>query len=258
MSNVPANLNSSLIEKPAYLQNLPEDDTSDMRKHMSPPRLKFIQNLTEAPYKPPFKDGDLIIIPSMVKVADLETECTIVPIHFFTHFVCLNPHAMKNQLPYVREQTKDENHPIAKKAKAFVSEPCPENSSEKIIYRQVLNFLVRIVGDSEDLPKDPVALSLMKGEFNSGRILIQLIENRRAPRYVCQFNMISALHPGKKGKWFGPNFRNSPEPWVPEHLVQQYQAEHEAFKKIVEEGRMNIDLDDSDVEKGDASDESRF
>lgn len=249
MSSVPSNI----ITKPAYLQNVEVEDQSDLRKILSPPRLKVIQKTTGIKFKPQFKDGDIIILPDMVKIGDQETEFTFVPLHFFQSFACFNPWKMKDTLPYVREQTLDENSVIAKKAKAFISEDCPENKKEKIEYRSVLNFMIRVVAPTDiKLPELPLTLLCNKGEFQQGRILSELITARNAPRYVQQYNGIAKYRSGKgDGDWFGIDFRNAPEPWVAEALVSRMREEHLLMKKIVDERMIQINMDDTNVEEQD-------
>lgn len=262
MSSVPANTSANqMITKPAYLQNEPQDNQSDLRKVLSPPRLKVIQKTAGVKFKPQFKDGDIIILPDMIKIGDQETEFTFVPIHFFQSFACFNPWKMKDTLPYVREQTLDENSIIAKKAKSFISEDCPENRKEKIEYRAVLNFLIYITAPTDlKLPELPLTLICNKGEYAQGRILAELIASRDAPRYVQQYNAIAKYRPGKgDGDWFGIDFRNAPEPWVAESLVARMREGHLLMKKIVDERMIEIDMDDTDMQEGgNAANESKF
>lgn len=255
MSTVPANI----VAKPSYLAELPKDDFKDMKKFMSPPRIKFVQGQTGAPFKPDNHDGDVLVIPQMIKVADLQTEFTFVPIHFFPTWTCTNPWEMKNSLPFIREMSFEEDSDIAKKARAFISEPCPENHQYQLKYSQVMNFFIRIQG-IEGMPDDPITLILNRGEFNSGRILIDLITKRDAPRYVSQFNAIPAFRTGKKGNWYGPNFRNAPEPWVSGEKVVIYRDENARLKDLIEKRLIQIDMDDSDLQGDDpnAKDEKKF
>ena len=254
MSNVPSNIEV----KPAYLANLPEDDKSDLRKVMSPPRLKIIQATSGVKFKPQYRDGDIIIIPNMIHVGGIEQEFTFVPVHFFPTWCCTNPWKLKDQLPFIREMSFDEDSTVAKKAKAFIKEPCPQNNQYMIEYRQVLNFLIRIQSDVFDLPQNPVTLILNKGEYNTGRILSELIEKRPGPRYVCQFNARSIFRQGKEGNWYGLEFRNAPQMWVAEDKVEALRAEHIFLKDLVAKRQISIDMDDTDMNGEDASKETRF
>lgn len=260
MSIVNPNDPKTMIEKPSYLTNLPKDDLKDMKKFLSPPRIKIVQGQTGAPFKPAFRDGDVLVNPQMIHIGSSQQEFTFVPIHFFPTWICTNPWELKNQLPFIRELSFEEDSIIAKKARAFIEEPCPENPKERIKYRQVLNYLVRIRNLNVELPDDPVTMIFYSGEFNTGRALIGLIDKRESPRYVCQFNAISAFRTGKKGNWHGLDLRNSPEPWVPAELVESYRQQYLQLKTLVDNRQIQIDMDDTDMGGGDsnAANETKF
>lgn len=268
MSSVPANVQNQasmgMIEKPAYIQEQGQEDNRDLRQFMSPPRLKVVQDQSGPIFKERgFKGGDVILLPSMQKIGDMDTEFTFVTLHVFPTWVILNPWKMKDTLKYIRESSNDPNSDIAIKARAFVELPCPENPKYLIKYKSVQNHMIRIIlpeNSGIDLPDLPIAMPLLSGEYASGQNLIQLVDSRQSKRYLCQFNAISKYRTGKEGNWYGLDFRNSPTPWIAEHLIPQFKAESETIRKMVSKGEIQVDLNDQDTGPGkeDAASESKF
>ena len=254
------NVNSGggIITIPEYIKALPKDDLADMRKCMSPPRIKVIQPQTGEPFKPPFVDGDSIIIPQGIHIGSTSQEFTFVPVHFFQTWACFNPFKMKATLRYIRSMSFDPDSVVAKKAESFITEPCPENPKESIEYRKIMNFLIRIISPVGEYPSDPVTLVCMKGEYKQGRTLLGLIERRGAPRYVCQFNAISAYRASSDGKWYGLDFRNAPQPFVSEAMVPSLRADHEILVELVKNRQISVDLDDTDVPNHSPDKETKF
>lgn len=237
---------------PAFLQN-ETYDFSEMAKYSKPTRLKIIQAMSQAPFKPPFVDGDIVAIPQMIKIGGLEQPFTFTPIYFFSAFACLNPYQMKATLPYLREDsqggrmvTYDESSEIAKKARALRKEPCPENNKFEIRYVQMLNFLC-VVHDIPNIKDTPINFLFQVGEFKTGQVLLTLCQSRRTPPYANRFRAISAKHKSQNNEYFGLDFENDPSPFVSETQYHAYKKLHDELKSVVDSRQIDIDINDSDV-----------
>lgn len=256
------NVKGSMIERPNYVATLGDESGDDgllktMQSYMQPPRLKIIQGQSGAPYKPKFRDGDILVIPQLEKIGDLETPFVFTPLAVFPTFMAVNPFQMKGQLPFIREMSFDENSEVAKKARALTSVPCPENPDFKVKYGTSLNFLIRI-SDIDLSTSLPIVMFFRSSEFKTGQTLLTMIQERRSKSYLCRFRASSIFNQGPKGSWYGLTFHNDTNPWISEDKVSEYKAESEALRKLVAERQLQIDYEDSDVEGGDASEETRF
>lgn len=247
--------NKNLIERPQYIQDMGDADLGALQKYMQPPAIKIIQKSSGQQFKERFKDGDIIVIPQMIKIGDAQTEFTFVPIIGFPTFAGFNPYPMK---PFVREMSFDETSDVAKKARAFLKVPCPEQTGKEIVYNQVLNFLGRIEGDF-DLPANlPVAFFCRSTAFKAGQILLGLIADRKAKSFVSRFAISSKFNPGGgKGEYYEPVIRNDPQPWVTEEQAKKYQEWNKELAKMVESRTIKLDME-QDAGESDASHESKF
>ena len=229
-------------ERPNYLAEItPEQiDNTDLSTFAKPPRIKIVQAMTKPPIKPLFKDGDIIVLPQSIALGNTENPFTFTPIHFFPSWICLNPIQLQGQLRGIREYTLDPKSDIAKKAKSFVKEKCPENQEYYLKYNETLNFIV--VVDNEEVQDIPLHLFFAAGEYKTGQILIGNIQARKAPRYACRFRSASGLHTGPKGQWYGLDITNDPQPWVAEESYHKYKKLYEDMKELIDNRALEIDL----------------
>lgn len=262
MSSVPTNttINSQL---PAYLQKETRiDDKRDIAKLLSPPRMKIVQSQSGIQFKGDgkFKDGDILIIPQMIKIGDLNTEFTFVPLHFFPTYCCFNPWDLKDQLQYIREMSFDVESIVGKKALAFRNEQCPENARYEIEYRKVINVFAKIEGDFGSDAPEYVTQIFNKGEYSTGQVLVDLVIKRPADRYVQKYNALSKWKQDKKGSHYGLDIRNAPDMWVAEDKVALYRELHLYLKKMVDDRQVEIDMSDSDLGSsgGNAANETKY
>lgn len=243
---------------PSYLQNREKKyDFGDMNKFRKPPYFKIIQALAGPPFKPPFKDGDgIVVVGNNVKIADLETEFTLTPILFFPTWDCFNPPQLRN-MPALRDVSYDENSELAIKARKFIKEPCPENSQYQLKYCTTLNFLGCVQDHPEINPNLPIIFRFNRGEYKTGQILIGMMQDREQPPYACRFNCKVGNHPGKLGNWFGLDIRNSPMPFhETEEIFLKYEKLHDEMQKVIAARQLVIDMGSG--EDDDASAETRF
>lgn len=235
-----------LVEKPAYLQD--EDikvDNSDLQMFAKPPRIKIIQALTGPPFKPPFKEGDVIIAPKGVKVADDEQAFDFTVIHFFPSWSCLNPIQMRGTLPTIRDFSFDPASEVAQKARQFVKERCPENTEYMLKYSESLNFIICIDGVPE-FEEVPVHMFFTRGEYGTGQKLIGEMQLRKAPRYACRFRACSGVHKNANANnWIGLDIFNAQKPWIEDvEKFKRYEKLHEELKKMIDSRTLELDLSD--------------
>lgn len=235
-------------ELPSYLQNKERYDYSAMNQFARPPRIKIIQDNSKPPFKPPFNDGDVIIVPQMLKIGDVETPFTFTPIYFFSNFICCNPYSPNDSLPMIRESTFDPRSELARKCqKIGYREPCPENPKKELTFNTVLNFLIRV--EHEGAPEVPIAMVFRSTTFKFGQNLIGMFQMRKgAPPYACRFQAISTKYPHQNGFGHSLNFFNANVPYVDEKTFADYEYLHDGCKKLVESRQMVIDLGDTDLQ----------
>lgn len=221
-----------------------EYDMGDINRDAKPPFIKIIQSQTGVPYKPPFKDYDIIVAPQMVKIGDAETPFTFVPIIYFKHFTCMNPIETRGRgLPIIREMSFDENSDLAKKCKRFVQdEKCPEEPQKMLKFSEVLNFII-ILEDNPELKNFPIWMFFNRGSFAAGQAFLGLVQARglECDPYYCRFRAHSMVHQGKKGSWFRLNLGNDPIKYVQnEEDAEKYKALHKNFKVLIESKQLDL------------------
>lgn len=236
--------NELITTRPGYLADPSvQYDNSDLQRYSKPPRIKIVEALTGVPFKPAFKDGDIVTFPSLQKIGDTTTPFELVIVHFFPTWICLNPIQMRGQLKSIREFTMDPESDLAKKCRSFAKIKCPENEQYYLNYSQTLNFM--IVVEQEGIEDIPFHLFFARGRYVDGQALITLLEKRKAPRYACRFRAGSFFYTGPKGKWYRLAMDDAPEPWVTEDNFKKYKRYHEEIKTLVDTRMMEFDLTDA-------------
>ena len=238
--------NEMIASKPSYLANADvQVDNSDINLFTRPPRIKIVQAQTGPPIKPPYKDGDVVLVPQGIKIADSETPFTFVVIHFFPTWLCLNPIQMKGMLPSIREYSADPTSELAKKCKAFAKERCPEKPELMLKFSETLNMMI-VIEDNAELADMPIHMFFARGEYNTGQKLLGDILLRKAPRYACRFRAVSAEHVNNQGqRWHGLSIFNDTQPWVAEDHFFKYQKLYNELKKLVDTRTVELDLTDA-------------
>ena len=219
-------MSNELIEsRPSFLAPTVDNEAelravmAEMSKELKPPFVKVIQAMTGEPYKPPFREGDIIVPPFNVKIGDNDTPFSFTPIFYFKTFLCFNPIQLKASMPALREFSFDTNSPLARKCGAFIKEKCPENPQYELKFNQVINFFVIIHGVDE-LKDTPVTLSFKGGEYKTGQNLINMITVRKAFPYGCRFRSASEIHKSKQGfQPQGLNIQNDPVAWITDEVA---------------------------------------
>lgn len=251
---------NTLITRPSYVTVQGQEDREflqEAQKYMQPPRLKIIQKTSGEEFTEHGKEGDIILVPHMLPIGGLETPFTFVPLAFFPTFICINPYKMKGTLPFIRHMEFDENSEVAKKARALVQEPCPENQNEKIKYGVALNYLIMI--EDMELPTSlPIAMFFRSGDFKTGQILLSMIQERNSKSYLCRFTGHSQKNVSQGNPWYGYTFMNAPDPWIPESKVEFYSKLAIEVRELVKLRKIQIDMEDSDVQQEDAANETKF
>lgn len=252
---------------PKYLQNR-EQPPSDKRlawgmaSFSKPPRIFVVQGLSKPPLKPPFTDGDIVLMGGgfAKKIGDAQTPYTVTPIGFFVDFLALNP---PNRPPFIRERTFDMMSEIARKAETFTKEQFPGGEQGEVIkYVKNLNFIL-IIHDPE-IGEIPVHQSFMKGTFKVGQNLIGLIQNRRESSdipFCHRYRVVSKIIPGKGQTSFPVcDFTNDPIPYVTDEQFARYELLAKEFDKLKQAGQIDTDVDNLHTEGDgeDAANEKKF
>lgn len=259
-TNLPANPAQQL---PGYLQGIevPKGSRSawGMDSYSKPARIIVVQALSKAPLKPPFKEGDVVLTPKMIKIGDSETPFTITPIGFFTDFLALNPQGTQ---PWIKERSFDPASDVGKKAKAFTKVLVPGTTDKFVKYVTNLNFIFFIHG-YPDLEEMPIHVSFNRGIYKVGQSFITLIQDRKnaahfpfCHRYQCLVRPIQ----GKDNNMFpGLDIKNDSEPWVTEDQYKRYEIRSKELQDLILAGAMQTEIDNETGGTDDnAADETKY
>lgn len=210
------NLTDPKFQRPDYLSTIEKKDygLGSLVNYTKPPMLKIVQGTTKPPIKPPFSEGDVVVMPHLIHVGSEEESFELTPISFFPSWATWNPLKMPN-LPAIRESSLDPNCEIAKLAanKDTRKQPCPENPELQIQHSAQLNFVVLI--DNLELQDVPVLIFFVRGEYYTGSNFGSLIQIRNAPMWACKFQATVETHDDKQGNfWKGLSIVNAPKMWV--------------------------------------------
>ena len=238
----------------------------ELEKFITPPRLKLVQPQSSDMLKSVFNEGDTVMVPQLVLVADMLLDekgkstkkgrpFHFCPIFFFPEWIIINPFEMKGTLNFVRERSTDVHSQIAIKARSRDSKaryvPCPENPSLSLRYVEVLNYVALLVGEGITAGS-AVIMSFSKSEHRTGETLNHLVKMRKAPIFGGVYEARAAYRTNDKGNWYGWDVCNPSEdsgisPWVPAEMYDALKAQHLEFKLAHHEARLVVDHDSDEV-----------
>ena len=234
--------NEMIVNKPGFLSTNSAKGMDKIGQYAKPPRIKIVQALTGPPIKPTYKEGDIIVNPQLIKLGDTEHPFSFTPIYMFVSWSCMNPIQMKGQLSAFRGDGMvfDPNHDIAKKAKRFIQEPCPENPKFNIRYNELLNFFI-MVHDVEEVKDMPILMFFVRGEYKTGQFLIGLLQSRgQCDIFAGRYRAFSEPHTGTLGTWQGLKIMNDLQPWVDEEQYRKYNKLYDDLEKLVQARQVNM------------------
>jgi len=203
--------------------------TENLQEFITPPRIKIIQKQSSDELQDQFGKSAVILSPQGFLIAPPAADGKrgdpfyIVPLLFFPEWAALNPYALKGQLPYFRERSRNPMHPIAIKSRRAETrdEPCPENPKFFVKNAEFLNFIVVLMGDHE-FSGLPCAISFAKGDHKAGEAFAALLQARCGKKkmgadgkmrgtaiYGCQFRAQVQWRPGSgSGDYYGIDISN--------------------------------------------------
>lgn len=253
---------STQLQRPSYLPPAVDRPQSvwGLEDFSKPPRLFVVQALSKPPIKPPFKDGDIIVVSGgkIIKIGDFETPFSFTPLYFFVDYLALNPNDVK---PFIKERSFDPNSLIAKKARAFTREQVVGAAPDQVIkYVTNLNFIHIIHND--EIGEIPVHNSFNRGTYKVGQSLIGLIQDRRDAvdvPFTHRYRAISRMIPGKGTTTFPAlDIKNDPEPFVTAEQYPRYEKLSKYLEELKSVGELETDIDDISTTGDDAANEKKF
>lgn len=254
---------SNEMKRPSYLPPTPTltrpTSVWGLEDFSKPPRLFIVQALSGPPIKPPFADGDIIVVSGskIIKIGNFETPYSFTPLYFFVDYLALNPNSVK---PFIKDRSFDPNSIIAKKARAFIREQVVGGSPDQVIkYVTNLNFIHII--HNEEIGEIPVHNSFNRGTFKVGQSLIGLIQDRRDAvdvPFTHRYRAISRMIQGKGTTTFPAlDIKNDPEPFVTEDQYHRYEKLSKYLEELKSTGELQTEIDD--IQEGDdAANEKKF
>jgi len=227
------------------MQEDKREGTETLREFIIPPRLKVVQPLSGEPFSTMFNKGDVVLVPTMTRAAEVLLDenkkptkagapFVFVPVFFFAEYCAWNPLSMKGTLPAIRERSLDPKSDIARKSRNpdTREERCPESKDPKdlIRYQEHLNFVCVLLNTGETSGV-PLVISFARAEHSSGRNLASLIAMRSAPIFGCIFEAHAQLRQNQKGSWYGLDITNpSVASGFGGHVTDE--AQYNALKKL--------------------------
>jgi hypothetical protein len=242
-------------EAPAYLAALAKEDKSfvNMQEYRILPRLRLIQALSPDDIKEELGEGSAGLFPGNTMVATQGTPFLFIPAFFYTEYVVWNDRD-DNSKPAIFARTFDKASDIALKAQNADARTEVYEGNFKRTYSAQLTFPGLIYGDH---PMRGTACSIVfaRGEFTQGRNFCNATMMRRigdsiAPLWTQVWEFIPAKHKNKKNQsWYGLDFRNPPEPFIPEDMVDQMRSLHSELSELFDQQRLAVDMSDADSER---------
>lgn len=245
---------------PEWLQQESQQDDSlqELKQHRVLPRIKAVQGTSSAELKADFNEGDLIVRPGDVLVAQADQrsgsgdEFAFVPIYFFTEY-CKWSDLNDTDNPAIVDRTFDATAEVAKKAQNPNErfEDYGDGSGKKYRYVEHLNFVCFIYDESHPLNAEPFILDFSRGEFQTGKNFINKLTMRKMPLWA-QVWVGSPAHRdrGPQRKWWGVDVDvHSEQPHIQESEAEFFKAAHEEFKDLVQQRRIIVDREDQSEEE---------
>jgi hypothetical protein len=207
---------------PAFMQDDRKMGVENLREFIIPPRMKVVQPLSGEPFSTLFNKGDVVLVPTMSRVAEVMLDANkkptksggpfcFVPVFFFAEWCAWNPITLKGTLPAIRERSLDPKSDVARKSRNADTreERCPESKDPKDVvrYQEHLNFVVVLLGTGET-SGIPLVMSFSRGEHRTGANLASLIAMRSAPIFGCIFEAHAQERSNQKGTWYGLDVTN--------------------------------------------------
>lgn len=244
--------------------------------------IKIIQSQTGPEWKPPFKDGDVVLTPDKLlmleAIGDPEsiTKVHFAPVFLFPEYTIHNPLGAPG-VQFIRERSFDRNSEIYHKCKLrdmkerrFVCPEYPEDEEGKTqycTYSEHINICF-VVLDHPDIGYEPIIASLHSGEWLRAQSFIKLLRARaksvsgetvRPHVFQHRFQMSCSLHRrkgGQKGSWFGLDMFN-PEDGQrfidDEEMLQQLSYINKTLEDQYNLGEIETFVDDDSVIDGTAT-----
>jgi hypothetical protein len=277
--------NEVVSSVPDYLQ-LDEqgDGLGDVSKFVTPPRMKIVQKQSGKPFSDQFAVGDVVLVPTLQLIAATQlndkgkpkgegTPFAIVPIFFFPEWLLVNPIDLKGSVKMIADRSLDETSKIAQMARNPNLRQAPyidaQTGQQMAVggkplfqrYIESLSFVSMIVGDHE-LNGTVAVMSYSKGEHRSGSNFLQLIKQRKAKMFGCQFMIQTRLRPDNgKGDWYGydasqPSVESGVKPFVDADTYALTRDLHEKFKQAHADRVLVVDHEDDDLAEQQAAEKA--
>lgn len=245
--NLPSALNQS---RPSFLSSHPVVGLDHIDKVVAPPNLVIVQSMSDKLIEAGFKAGEVVMMPAQESVGQT---LTIVPIFFFTEYVCINPREAK-ELPMIRERSLDHLSEIANKCRELAEFDCPEMPTKKCKYQANMVFIVWV----EELQM-AITLRFYRAEYKTGRLFASKIKARNASIYAGRYTIQVGVHKNESGRWHGWDFKATDRPWVEsEEQFKEFEALHIRCKEAYDADLLRTDLDDRDQDDDNEEHEGRF
>lgn len=231
------------LARPAYLASAPKKGMEVINRIVAPPTLVIVQSQSDKLIEAGFGAGDVVMMPAQELVSDT---LTVVPLLFFTEYICLNPREAKD-LPMIRERSFDDNSEIAAKCRALEEFPCPESPKHFCKYQQNLVFVVFV----EELQM-VTSLRFYRSEFKVGRVFASKIKARNASVFAGRYVIQCGIHKNDKGRWHGWDFKPTDRPWVSEEEYATFEQMHDELAAAHAANALQIQDEEqiTDVEDG--------
>jgi len=263
LAEVAAPINAiSLLSRPAnkevpdFIAEVQDHGTSELRKYITPPRLKVIQGQRTEKYKD-FNPGELVLAPQAMLFARNEEPFYFIPLLFYPEWATANPWALKDQLPmFVKgSRTRDPASDVARRARDAdlrdadkcldpAGNPKLDSKGKECYLKHIefLTYVIVIVGHPEYTGM-MVTVSFAKGEHKVGSSFGLKVDARGCAMWGCIFEgrVPKTERRNSEGAWFGIDVDNPSSPDVPKFV--QNRDEFAALTKMHDELVIQAKLD---------------
>jgi len=242
------------MQLPSFMQEGEREGIDELNNFIRPPRIKVVQSTSGEEFTDKFDAGEVIVLPTMTKLAGMEdkkngTPFLIVPIFFWPEWVTLNPREQKDA-PRVAARSHDPRSSIAMKSRDSNTrqEDVGLSCGKPVSHEEHLNFIVALYNMQEHpLNLEPMILSFRGGEHSVGTNFAALIKMRKASIYGNVFQAHSVYRSNDNGVWYGIEVDNPAGPAYvqDEDLYKRFAELHAEMKEAHADSRIVNDLEDS-------------
>jgi len=224
--------------------------TDDLKKFVTPPRVKIVQKQSDDELHKLFNIGDCILSPNneliaaMTKGEESGESFLFTPLFFYAEWCTFNPISMRGKAPMIIQRSIDTNSPLAQKARNAETR-YEQRGDIEVRHVECLNFIVLIQGQ-----ETPAVMTFQRASHGLGRTFCGLIRQRKSPIYGGVYEARVISQSNDQGQWCAIQVTNPPvtvSAWVGEDEFRKYAKLHEDFKELQSAAKLRTNYEEEET-----------